>query len=186
MEPEEFSTIVLAEMEAVHRLAYHLARHAQEADDLVQETYLRAFKSAATYKAYDRGARPWLFKILHNVLNTRLAQDHRQRELVEHLQQQPLGCPDPEALIHLSQLNWDAVDQRLKTAIAELPLPYRQVFLLCAVEDLSYREIAHVMEIPVGTVMSRLYRSRASLAARLVGLAAEQGMAREDRAAQTK
>ena len=179
MQFETFNKLVLAEMEAVYRLAHHLARHAQEADDLVQETYLRAFKSAASYRDNDRGVRPWLFKILHNVLNTRLAKEHRQRELVDDLQQQPPVSPAAEASVaDLSELDWDHVDSRLKSAIADLPLPHRSVFLLCAVEDLGYQEIADVLEIPVGTVMSRLYRSRVMLAARLVDLAAEQGIGR--------
>ncbi len=181
MELDAFNKLVLAEMEAVYRLAYHLARHAQEADDLVQETYLRAFKSAAAYRDNERGVRPWLFKILHNVLNTRLAKEHRQRELIDDLQQQPAVEPTAEASVaELSKLDWDHVDARLKSAIADLPIPHRAVFLLCAVEDLGYREIADILDIPVGTVMSRLYRSRVMLAARLVDLAAEHGIRRKD------
>ena len=177
MDIDDFRKLALSEMDAVYRLAYHLAGHPQEADDLVQETYLRAFKFGAGFKAADHGVRPWLFKILHNVVNSRHANDHRRRQVMEDLQDQAA----PEAAAHdgplpdLSTLNWDAVDERLKAAIDELPLPHREVFLLCAVEGLRYREIADVMEVPLGTIMSRLYRARAQLSSRLTELAAERG-----------
>lgn len=178
--PAEFRTLALAEMDAVYRLAYHLARQPEEADDFVQETYLRAFKSAGSYRPHEHGVRPWLFKILHNVINTRLSQQLRQREVLEDLRHQaassssgPAGVPD------LSGIDWDRIDERLKAAIHELPLTHRTAFLLCAVEGLTYREIADVTEVPIGTVMSRLYRARAILAERLVTLGTEQGRNRE-------
>jgi RNA polymerase sigma-70 factor (ECF subfamily) len=75
-------------------------------------------------------------------------------------------------------MNWEDVEQRLKMAIAELPLPYRTVFLLWAVEELKYREIAEIIELPVGTVMSRLHRARTQLASRVADLGAECGFVR--------
>jgi RNA polymerase sigma-70 factor (ECF subfamily) len=179
--PEEFRNLALVEMEAVYRLAYHLARQPQEADDFVQETYLRAFKSADSYRPHEHGVRPWLFKILHNVVNTRLSQQLRQRDVLDDLQHQPPAATPtgPAGVPDLSQVNWDRVDERLKAAVHELPLPHRTAFLLCAVEGMTYREIADVTEVPIGTVMSRLYRARATLAERLVSLAAEQGLNRE-------
>lgn len=181
MDPEAFSKLALAEMDAIYRLAYHLAQHSQEADDLVQETYLRAFKSAAGFRPNEHGIRPWLFKILHNVLNTRLSQEHRQRELVEGLHHEPAPAPSggDDAPPSVRTIDWDNVDQRLKAAIQDLSLPHRAVFLLCAVEGLSYGEVAEVTEVPVGTVMSRLYRARAILAERLADLAAERGIGRQ-------
>jgi RNA polymerase sigma-70 factor (ECF subfamily) len=80
-----------------------------------------------------------------------------------------------ERCSELSSLNWETVDERLKHAIGELPLPQRTVFLLCAVEGLRYRDIADIAGIPVGTVMSRLYKARQVLSARLAALSAEQG-----------
>ena len=77
-EPDEFSGLVLEELDSVYRLAHHLARSRDEAEDLVQETYLRAFKSRSTFRTTEHGVRPWLFKILHNTYKTRL--ERRQRE----------------------------------------------------------------------------------------------------------
>lgn len=177
METNDFRKLALSEMDAVYRLAYHLAGQPQEVDDLVQETYLRAFKFGLSFKTTDHGIRPWLFKILHNVVNTRYSSDHRRRQLMEDLQVQavPVAAAHDGPIPDLSELNWDDVDERLKAAIDELPLAHRTVFLLCAVEGLRYREIADVMEVPLGTIMSRLYRARAQLSARLAALAAERG-----------
>lgn len=161
-------------MGAVYRLAYHLARNPHEADDIAQETYLRAFRSEATYRPTAHGMRPWLFKILHNVLNSRISKARREREVVESLDapaETERDLPEPSGAI-----DWENIDERLMAAIRDLSVPHRSVFLLCAVEGLGYREIADVQEIPVGTVMSRLYRARMILSARLAGLAAEQGL----------
>lgn len=176
--PEEFRKLALGEMEAVYRLAYHLARQPEEADDLVQEAYLRAFRSAESYKPSDHGVRPWLFKILHNVINTRLSQQLRHREILEELRHQ--SAPPP-SVPDLSQIDWERIDERLKAAIAELSPAQRTAFLLCAVEGMTYREIAEITEVPIGTVMSRLYRARAVLAERLVSLATERGLHREQK-----
>ena len=182
MDIEQFRNAVLAELDAVYRLAYHLARQPQEADDFVQETYLRAFKSADSYRASQHGVRPWLFKILHNVIHTRLAQELRQREVLDELGHHPVSAPSEAAPVaDLSQIDWERIDERLKAAIGELPLPQRTAFLLCAVEDMSYREIAEVTDVPIGTVMSRLYRARTALAERLAALATERGMGREQK-----
>jgi len=181
VEPDDFRNLALAEMNAVHRLAYHLAPRGMDVDDLVQETYLRAFKSVHSFKANANGIRPWLFKILHNVLNTRLSQDTRQRETAEGLQHEPAHAPtDPDPYAsNLANIDWDRVDERLKAAIQDLPLTNRTAFLMCAVEGLNYREIAEITEVPIGTVMSRLYRARVVLSARLAALAAERGMGKE-------
>lgn len=188
MDPASLHKLVLAEVESVHRLAYHLCRDRHEADDLVQETYLRALRSADTFQPGDYGVRPWLFKILHNLLHTRRARDRREREVLRRqFEQQPMEENEPgesyasnddhaAAGRMVSQLNWDAMDERLYRAIRLLPLGHRTVFLLAAVEDLKYREIAEIVGVPVGTVMSRLSRARMSLAAQLDQLAAERNL----------
>lgn len=178
---EEFHKIALAELDAVYRLACHLARDSQEAEDFVQETYLRAFRSASSFKLGEHGIRPWLFKILHNVIYASASQQQRERSAMEGRRREKGGNveSDPPILntgtIDCSTIDWEHVDERLKTAIVELALPYRIAFLLSAVEGLKYREIAEVTDVPVGTVMSRLARGRAILAARLLELGAEHG-----------
>ena len=172
MDANRFQHLALAELEAVHRLARYLAPRSQEADDLVQETYLRAFRYAGGFELGELGIRPWLFKILHNVLNTRLAKDRRQPEARDDLdgRARPADAPPCD---RLSLLDWDRVDERLKREIAALPLMYRSIFLLSAIEGLRYREIAEVAEVPIGTVMSRLHRARKILIENLGEWAAE-------------
>lgn len=189
MHTDEFEQLALASLDSAYRMALHLTRRQQEADDLVQETYLRAFRSAASYVPGPNGIRPWLFKILHNVLRTRLTRVQRDRSFAEEIRTAPdligggprYDAPDaPPAAdgAGLAAVNWDGVDERLKDAVHALPLDYRTAFLLSAVEGLKYREIAEVTDVPLGTVMSRLYRARVMLAAQLGALAAERGTSR--------
>lgn len=179
MDSRAFRELALAELDAVYRMALHLARHADDAADLVQETYLRAFKAEAGFELRDRGVRPWLFKILHNVFYTKISRSRRDPVFVEDLGREadPRTGDDREPPAwDLASLDWEQVDDRLKHAIERLPDHYRSVLLLWAVEGLKYREIADVLEVPLGTVMSRLYRARSLLTAQLAGLAAEHGM----------
>ena len=130
--------------------------------------------------------RPWLFKILHNCLHSRRAKDRRGREVlrqfaaatVEEGGRDAGSPPGGELLPTAADVNWDGLDERLCRAIRLLPVAHRVVFLLAAVENLKYREIADVVNVPVGTVMSRLSRARAVLAAQLSDLAAEQNIGR--------
>lgn len=179
VESEAFRQLAMTEIDAVYRMAIHLARDPEVASDLVQDTYLRAFRAEGNFELRERGVKPWLFKILHNTFYTRITRTKRAPVAVESLDQTPddsheLGdapCWD------LSTLDWEQVDDRLKSAIDELPDHYRQVLLLWSVEGLRYREVADVLEVPLGTVMSRLYRARAILSEQLGSLAAEHGIA---------
>lgn len=174
MDQQEFRQLAVAEMDAVYRLAVYLT-NAQEAEDLVQETFLRAFRFMSSFKATEHGMRPWLFKILHNVLNSRHSTDQKQRSAMDQLAHEGPLAADPVTEHGPLGIDWEQVDERLKAAIADLPLPYRTVFLLCAVEDLRYRDVAEITGVPIGTVMSRLYRTRGILAKRLVEMATERG-----------
>lgn len=172
-EPADFRRLVLAELPAVHRLAVHLTRSRERADDLVQETYLRAFRSAGTFRTTEFGPRPWLFKILHNAWRSRLAQKNpvaAGEELTDNA-----AAPEPVPL----DLDWDQVDERLKRAIERLPDNFRDVLLLWAVEGLKYREVADITGVPIGTVMSRLFRARQLLMQELAELAAERRITAE-------
>lgn len=165
-------------MDALYRMAMHLARHPDEAADLVQETYLKAFKAEAGFELRDRGVRPWLFKILHNSFYTRVGKQRREPTIADDLAHQavPSELDSPAPAWDLESLDWEQVDDRLKHAIDELPDHYREVLLLWAVEGLKYREIADVLDVPLGTVMSRLYRARAILSTELAELAGELGI----------
>lgn len=178
MDTEQFRQLAVAEIDAVYRMALHLARNPDGAADLVQETYLRALKGESGFELRDRGIRPWLFKILHNAHYTRLGKKRREPTLAEDLQHEAVASEldSPPPCWDLASLDWEQVDERLKHAIDELSEPYRMVLLLWAVEGLKYREIAEVLGIALGTVMSRLYRARANLSGKLTDLAKEQGI----------
>lgn len=184
MESTAFRELALAEMDSVYRMAMHLARNPDDASDLVQETFLKAFKSEGRFELRDHGVRPWLFKILHNNFYTKVKKKNREPtlgdEVIGEVAGGQLGEVDaPPPAWDLEHLDWEQVDDRLKHAIDELPDHYREVLLLWAVEGLKYREIAEVLGVALGTVMSRLYRARGILTENLADLAAEHGMAAE-------
>jgi len=175
---QKFANLAVQELDAVHRMAFHLSRQADLTAELVQETYLRAFKAKGRFELREGGIRPWLFKILHNVFYTILSKQQREptaggEVLNEVAANEESSCCDVESL------NWEQVDQRLKWAIDELDPRYREVLLLWAVEGLKYREIGEVLGVPLGTVMSRLYRARAILSKQLAPMAREKGITQE-------
>lgn len=176
MDPEQFRKLATAELDSVYRMAMYLSRHPDEAMELTQETYLRALKAEAGFELREGGIRPWLFKILHNVFYSRLSRQKRAPSLAEDLSQEADPKEESPPTWDLSSLDWEDVDERLKAAILDLSEGYREVLLLWAVEGLKYREIAEVLGVAVGTVMSRLYRARAILSRRLTTLAAEHGI----------
>ncbi len=168
----------MAEIDSVYRMAMYLARNPDDAQDLVQETFLRAFRFQSKFELRDAGIRPWLFKILHNAFYTKVDKRNRQPTLADDLQIENMTAEldEPAPCWDLSTLDWEQVDERLKAAIDQLQPPYREVLLLWAVEGLKYREIADVLDVPLGTVMSRLYRARAILSSQLASYAREVGI----------
>jgi len=165
----------MAELSTVYRMAFHWTLNAADAEDLVQETYLRALRAEETFRLGELGVRPWLLRILHNAFLTRVKRARLEpvatgfaEEIAER--QADEGELSGQAL---ADLDWEQVDERLKRAIHDLPLAYRTVFLLASIEGLKYREIAEVLEMPIGTVMSRLFRARTTLLEALTDLAGE-------------
>lgn len=181
---DEFEILALENLDAVYRIAMQLTRHPDTASDLVQETYLKALRAATTFEQRGGGIRPWLFKILHNVFYSRIAREQRGLTSIDtiHMHASPVAPPDaaPPAW-DLASLDWEHVDERLKTAIQQLSIDYREVLLLWGVEGMKYREIAEILDVPIGTVMSRLHRARAILADKLIDLAHETGVLPNDR-----
>jgi RNA polymerase sigma-70 factor (ECF subfamily) len=166
-------------MDSVYRMALQLTRHPDEASDLVQETYLKALRAAATFEEQGGGIRPWLFKILHNAFYTKVARQQRGPISVEgfHAEASSIPSPDePTPAWDMASLNWEYVDARLKSAIDRLSPEYREVLLLWGVEGLKYREIAAIVDVPIGTVMSRLHRARNILIRQLKNFAEQTGI----------
>ena len=168
-------------MDSVYRMAMHLSRHPDDASDLVQETYLKAFKAEGRFELREHGVRPWLFKILHNNFYTRIKKSKREPNVGDAVLESngALGDIDqPPPAWDLEHLDWEQVDDRLKHAIQELPDHYREVLLLWAVEGLKYREIAEVLDVAVSTSkthLSRVFdktgaRNQAALISKLLGV----------------
>ena len=178
VERERFEKLALEHLAAVYRLAMQLARHPDGASDLVQETYVKALRVSEGFTEQGGGMRPWLFKILQNVFYTSLAKSKRAPVSVDELHAVAADDPrpdEPAPAWDLEGLDWEHVDERLKSAVEQLRPEYRSVLLLWGVEGFKYREIAQIQEIPIGTVMSRLHRARSILADQLADLAEETG-----------
>ncbi len=160
-------------LDALYRSALRLTRKPEDAEDLVQETYLRAFRYRNRFQP-GTNEKAWLFTILTNAFRNRLRQrppiqqpiDDPQTDfyLYEQLQREglPLHLMSPEELIVERGFG-----REVKQALEELPLPMRMVVLLVDVEDFSYKEVARILEIKIGTVMSRLHRGRRMLQKKL-------------------
>lgn len=176
---DRFEEYALAHLDSVHRMARRLTRDAAEADDLVQETYLRAYRSFDQFELREYGAKPWLLKILHNAFYTRRGRDRKQPTLLDDVNFDHFAAELDSAGAEQSGLDniaWDQIDEELKAAVDSLQREYRIVLLLWAFEELSYREIAEVCECPVGTVMSRLYRGRQILTEKLEAFIVRQNI----------
>jgi RNA polymerase sigma-70 factor (ECF subfamily) len=133
-----------------------------DAEDLVQETYAKALKGFAAF-AEGTNIRAWMFRILRNTFLTSRSGLAAQRteSLVDedgNAEELVADALTPELILMRSQ-----DEQALFAALESLPVNYRQIILLCEIEEMSYREIAQVIDVPLGTVMSRLSRARASL-----------------------
>lgn len=158
-----FEAQVLPHLDAAHRLARWLCRSPGDADDIVQEAFMRAYRAFDTLRGPD--PRSWLLAIVRNCYLSALAERRRRghEPLTEEHEVLPATAaaapaPDPE------RASIERDEQRtLARLIAALPEEQREVLLLREMEDMSYREIAAMIQVPIGTVMSRLARARAAL-----------------------
>jgi RNA polymerase sigma factor (sigma-70 family) len=154
-----FEQLVVPHLDAAHNLARWLSRASSDAEDVVQEALLRAYRAFDGFRGSD--AKPWLLAIVRNCHYTAAAQKHRHRA-------EPLpGEGEMEIAADVADPEAQAIDsdraRRLNLAIAALPPEFRETLILREMEDLSYREIADVTGAPIGTVMSRLARARSLL-----------------------
>ena len=165
----EFERLALAHMDAAYNLAFWLLRSRPDAEDAVQDAFLRAYRGFHNFQG--ENIRPWLLKIVRNVAFRRLSDQKRSSNIISFdaaisdrvggepaFLQIPAEGPSPEdALVGMGE------QTILKEALAELAPIYREAIVLREFEALSYREIADVTGVPIGTVMSRLARARAEL-----------------------
>lgn len=179
---EDFEAGVLAQLDSLYRTALRLTHNQQEAEDLVQETMLKAFRFARSYQP-GTNLRAWLFRILNT------SAINRYRKLATH----PVTTPLPEGEeFYLYNRIRDISGQELTTgaeeevlskyldedvykALNDLPLNFRMPVILADIEGMSYKEIAQALQIPIGTVMSRISRARRQLQQSLWQYAKERG-----------
>lgn len=154
----DFTAALMPHRDAAYNLARWLMRHDQDAEDCVQEAYLRAYKAFARFRGGD--GRTWLLAIVRNLCYSKLRQLKREEPPAEFDETRPdhsvlVGAPTPwrHALAH----------ELLPQALERLPSETREILVLHEIEALAYKEIAAVMELPIGTVMSRLSRARIKL-----------------------
>ncbi len=168
-------------MDALYGYALHLIRSKPDAEDLVQETFTKAFKSWHRYQT-GTNCRAWLFRIMTNTFyNIQRAKKRRPQveadalpeielQVAEYAQGRGIYRPLEEQVLD------GLISDHLQSALDSLGDDFRTVLLLADLQDFSYKEIAEVMDCPVGTVMSRLYRARRQMQRKLLGHAMEQGI----------
>ncbi|HEY1269583.1 MAG TPA: sigma-70 family RNA polymerase sigma factor [Candidatus Binatia bacterium] len=154
-----FEEAILPHMDAAYNIARWLTRNERDAEDMVQESYLRAFKFFDAFTGVN--ARAWLLTIVRNTCYTWL-QQNRGRELMTEFDEK-IHSEENEAWDPAAQVEKEIDGRMLAQALEALPAEYREAVVLRDLEGLSYKEIADVVAVPVGTVMSRLARARARL-----------------------
>jgi len=152
--------------DSLYNFAHWLTQNREEAEDLVQETYAKALRGFGSFQP-GTNFRAWIFRILRNTFltsRTGLAATRTVPLETEDDQEQTVAVSreTPESIL-LEQ----AGQQQVQAALEQVPVNFREVLLLCDVEEMSYQEIADTLAVPIGTVMSRLYRARKALRAAL-------------------
>lgn len=179
----DFETAAIPFLDSLYSMAYRLTRNTEEAQDLVQETYLKAYKY---YDKFEKGTnlKAWLFRILKNsfINNYRKKQSQPQQSAFEDIEESfeslvsdeaHHGAKDPEQAALENVL-----DEDVQAALDGLRDDYRMVIHLVDIEGFSYKEASEILDVPVGTVMSRLYRGRKLLEKALLGYARRYGYMR--------
>jgi RNA polymerase sigma-70 factor (ECF subfamily) len=180
---ERFETEALPLLPGMYSAAFRLTRNAADAEDLIQETFLRAYRA---FHQFEPGTnlKAWLYRILTNTFINSYRKKQREPQTVsdEELEDWYLYSkmteegmePSAEAAV-LESLP----DEDVQEALSSLPEQFRMAVLLADVEGFSYKEIAEIMGVPIGTVMSRLHRGRKALEKRLWDVVRERGLVRD-------
>jgi RNA polymerase sigma-70 factor (ECF subfamily) len=154
-----FEQSIMPHLDAAYNLARWLSKNDSDAEDVVQEAYLRAFRFFGGFRGGN--SRSWLLRIVRNVFYDWLKQNRRQltEEPLDEELHEPVDEKAPPDTVLAEKADYELLHQ----AIAELPLEFREILVLRELEGFSYKEIAELAEVPLGTVMSRLARAREQL-----------------------
>lgn len=174
---------LLVHIDALYRYALHLVNDKNDADDLVQETYLKAFNFIKKSDKDVINEKAWLFKILVNTFINRYRKEKSSPSLVDFdniesfyntIEEEAFASTIPEDEMRLSEL----LDAEINNAMEGLHVDFRTAILLSIVEGFSYKEISEMLDCPIGTVMSRIYRGRKILKETLAAYARKNGFIR--------
>jgi RNA polymerase sigma-70 factor, ECF subfamily len=186
--PSDFEKEALPHLPALYAAALRMTRHEKDAEDLVQDALLRAYRFFDTFQA-GTNCKAWLFRILTNVFCNRYREREREHEILDQAEsstanlEQFLGGASGnggDAREVENALLGHMVSADVEKALAALPSDFRMAVIYADLEDFSYKEIADIMECPTGTVMSRLFRGRKMLQTLLYQYAVEQGIISAD------
>jgi RNA polymerase sigma-70 factor (ECF subfamily) len=161
---DSFADLAMPLFDQLYNFAHWLTRDRDEAEDLVQETYAKALKGFSSFRL-GTNFRAWMYRILRNTFLTSRTglKATMTHSLDSEDEPEPAAAGDTPETIVIEHSN----HQLVRSAIDELPVHFREVLLLCDLEEMSYQEIAETLSVPIGTVMSRLSRARKSLRDRL-------------------
>ena len=153
---EAFAALALPLLRPLYNFAHWLTRDHHQAEDLVQDAYMRALKGFSTFQP-GTNFKAWMFRILRNTfLSARMAsKEHVSLDDENEEIELPSTVDTPE-----SAFMGERTRQQIQAALERLPVRFKEVILLCDVEEMKYQEIAELLEVPIGTVMSRIARGR--------------------------
>jgi RNA polymerase sigma-70 factor, ECF subfamily len=176
----EFNALINPHLKSLKNTAYRLTRSEEEADDLMQETFFKSFKAFGQYER-NTNFRAWIFKIMVNSYITAYRKMVRRPQKVSYDDLEDYHFYQNDAFntetanVMTPGFTDDHFEDEVKGALEKLPYYFRIIVLLCDVEGFSYQEISNIINIPVGTVMSRLHRGRSLLRRRLTKYAQQKG-----------
>lgn len=173
-----FEEELFPHIEALNTFAYHLSYNETQAKDLVQETYLKAYRFIDKYQR-GTNAKAWLFKILKNAYINEYRKKSKRPQQVDLEDFISYHDTDEDSKVQYLDLREEIfanmMGDEVTIAINSLPVDFRTVVLLCDIEGFSYEEISKIIDIPIGTVRSRLFRARNMLKEKLKGYAERMG-----------
>ena len=177
----QFEQEALPHMDALYSAAYYMTRNEKDAEDLVQETFLKAFRHFDKYQI-GTNCKAWLFRILTNTFLNKNRRSVRELSFLDDVEvgdhTDSVGTRDASA--HLLDPEASFVSRMMSDTVREalesVPPDFRMAVILADLQDFSYKEIAEVMDCPVGTVMSRIYRGRRLLQKKLLDYAIQSGV----------